>query len=397
MTRVMVCREIEVPDPLRAARFARAPELGPRLLFFSGGTALRGLSRALVDYTHNSIHVITPFDSGGSSATLRRAFQMPAIGDVRNRLMALADQSLRGNPEVVALFAHRFPAKAARASLVEQLEHMIKGRHPLVARIPDPMRKIIRNHLAVFREHMPGDFDIRGASIGNLVLTAGYLNNRRMFDPVVYIFSRLIQARGEVRPVVNKNLHLGARLADGRVVVGQHLLTGKECPPPDAAIEELFLTASLDSAEPVEVAIRDKMRRLIGSADLICYPPGSFFTSLMANLLPRGVGRAVARARCPKVYVPSAGRDPEVVGLSLGGRVDLLLRALSRDDPRSIKTADVLQYVLLDSRGGEQVGGADRTKLARRGVTVVDCSLVSEDSGPYIDGRKLAEALLSLS
>ncbi|MCM0756436.1 GAK system CofD-like protein [Desulfovibrio aminophilus] len=397
MARVTVCREIEVPDPLRAARFARAPELGPRLLFFSGGTALRGLSRALLDYTHNSIHVITPFDSGGSSATLRRAFQMPAIGDVRNRLMALADQSLRGNPEVVALFAHRFAAKAAQAVLVEQLERMIKGRHPLVARIPDPMRKIVRNHLAVFREHMPGDFDLRGASIGNLVLSAGYLNNRRMFDPVVYIFSRLIQARGEVRPVVNKNLHLGARLADGRVVVGQHRLTGKECPPPDAAIEELFLTASLDSAEPVEVAIRDKMRRLIGSADLICYPPGSFFTSLMANLLPRGVGRAVARARCPKVYVPSAGRDPEAVGLGLGERVDLLLRTLTRDDPKRIKAADVLQYVLLDTRGGEQVGGADRARLARRGVTVVDCPLVSEDSGPYIDGRKLAEALLSLS
>ena len=42
------------------------PALGPRLVFFTGGTALRGLSRSLTRYTHNSVHLVTPFDSGGS-------------------------------------------------------------------------------------------------------------------------------------------------------------------------------------------------------------------------------------------------------------------------------------------------------------------------------------------
>ena len=124
MSRITVCREIEVPDALRVARFQKAPELGPRLLFFSGGTALRGLSRRLVDFSHNSIHVITPFDSGGSSAKIRQAFQMPAIGDVRARIMDLADTTLRGNHEVVALFAHRFPADGR--DLEAQLARMVQ-------------------------------------------------------------------------------------------------------------------------------------------------------------------------------------------------------------------------------------------------------------------------------
>ena len=68
-----ISRSARLPDPLRIARCRRAPELGPRVLFFSGGTALRDTSRKLVGYTHNSIHLITPFDSGGSSAHLRRA------------------------------------------------------------------------------------------------------------------------------------------------------------------------------------------------------------------------------------------------------------------------------------------------------------------------------------
>ena len=70
------------------------PALGPRLTFFTGGTALRALSRELTRHTHKSVHLVTTFDSGGSSAALRQAFAMPAMGDIRNRLLALADSSV---------------------------------------------------------------------------------------------------------------------------------------------------------------------------------------------------------------------------------------------------------------------------------------------------------------
>ena len=45
------------------------------------------------------------------------------------------------------------------------------------------------------------------------------------------------------------------------------------------------------------------VRDLILSAEVICFPIGSFWTSVMANLLPAGVGRAIVRRQCPKVYV----------------------------------------------------------------------------------------------
>ncbi len=71
-----------------SAEYESNPDAGPKLLFFSGGTALNGLSQVLKRYTHNSIHLVTPFDSGGSSAVLREAFDMPAVGDLRSRMMA---------------------------------------------------------------------------------------------------------------------------------------------------------------------------------------------------------------------------------------------------------------------------------------------------------------------
>ena len=124
-----VAREIRVPDPVKTTLYARSPDLGPRILFFSGGSALRDLSQELIRYTHNSIHIITPFDSGGSSAKLRQAFNMPAIGDVRNRLMAIADQTLHGFPDIYRLFAYRFPKDGAQDALRLELGAMIDGRH----------------------------------------------------------------------------------------------------------------------------------------------------------------------------------------------------------------------------------------------------------------------------
>ena len=103
MAEIRVSRRIQVPDALRLSRYSKLPEPGPRLLFFSGGTALNGLCRFLKAYTHKSIHLMTPFDSGGSSAQLRRAFNMPAIGDLRSRLLALADETVLGNPQVYRL------------------------------------------------------------------------------------------------------------------------------------------------------------------------------------------------------------------------------------------------------------------------------------------------------
>ncbi len=393
--RLRMIRQIRLPDPTRIERFSRAPDLGPRLLFFSGGTALRDAAEQLTAYTHNSVHVETPFDSGGSSAELRRAFDMPAVGDVRARLMALADKSLWGNQAVCRLFAYRLPAAEPRETLLALLEDLCRGRHPLIRAIDDPLRKIIRNHLLIFRERMPSDFDPRGASLGNLVLTAGYLANRRHLDPVVFIFSKLAQVRGIVRPVVNTNAHLAVRLADGRTVCGQHRFTGKTAEPLRQRIEDIWVCAGVDDPTPAAVHIRAKMRELILTADCICYPMGSFYSSVAANLLPGGVGAAVARAPCPKVFVPNTGEDPELFGHTLLMQVERLLALLRRDAPEASASA-LVPFVLADSRRGRYPGGVPAEELRRLGVTVLDCPLVSPRTAPYIDARLLNPLLLSL-
>ena len=391
-----ITRPLIVPDPVRLARYARAPELGPCILFFSGGSGPGFMSRELINYTHNSTHLITPFDSGGSSAVLRRAFAMPAVGDLRNRMMALSDMSVRGNAEVRKLFAYRLPMDAGVGELVERLEAMTEGDDPMVAAIPDPLRKIIRNHLGYFLMAMPGDFDLAGASIGNLVLVGGYLNNGRHLDPVIFLFSKLAEVRGVVRPVVNRNLHLAARLADGRLVLGQHRLTGRSEPPLSSPIVRLWLNQGLDQQRPVTAEIRPKVRHLIAEAELICYPVGSFYTSLLASLLPHGVGEAVAANPCPKVFVPGTAPDREVLAGGVARRAAELMAALGAQDGPRRAGGRVLDYVLLDRGWSEYPGGLDRRALEEMGLRIIEADLVTSDSAPLTDGRLLAEALLSL-
>lgn len=397
MARTVIRREVELPNHMALARLEKCPELGPKLLFFSGGSALKRASMRLVNYTHNSVHIMTPFDSGGSSAKIRLAFNMPAVGDIRARLMSLADQSLRGNPAIFELFVHRLATDDTPEGLRATLDRMVRGKHPLVARVTDPMRKIVRNHLAMFQQNMPEDFDLSGASIGNLVLAGGYLANRRHLDPVIFMFSSLVQVRGTVRPVVNKNLHLAAELEDGSLIVGQHRMTGKEVAPLASPIRRLYL--SDETGRQVDQPIRDKVRALITGAELICYPVGSFHTSLLANLLPRGVGQAVAQARCPKVYVPSTGADPECLGLSVADQVERLAATLMADSDHEhcLSLPDVLHYVLVDSVHGQYPGGLDLERIRKMGVEVIDTPLIGYGPSPDIDDRFLVPILLSLA
>lgn len=385
-----------IPDPALVARALRAPDQGPRILFFTGGTALKATSQALVAYTHNSSHLVTPFDSGGSSAVLRRHFDMPAVGDLRSRLMALADRTQNGFPKIFDLFSCRLPKDADDAQLRSAMDSLSRGRHPLLTDIAQPMRGVISHHLRLFaREAGPG-FDLRGASLGNLVLAAGYLEHDRCMEPIVSIYADLVQARGLVRLIVDANLHLQARLADGRTVVGQHLITGKEHPPLAQPVEKLCLVDPKRGNAPCRPPIQAEVQAAIRDADLVCYPMGSFYSSLVANLLPAGVGQAVSRTPSPKVFVPNTLPDLEAVGLSLREQVRTLLHHLRADDPGTITDPDVLDIVLLDPAVRYPGSTEPERDLDDLSVRVVRTPLTVRASGA-VDPHLLCQALVSLT
>jgi len=394
------------------------PALGPRLTFFTGGTALRGLSRELTRHTHNSVHLVTTFDSGGSSAALRQAFAMPAMGDIRNRLLALADSTVV--PAAVLDFcAARLPSQeeffadgGERAAggeepaefLRQQLVETGRAGHPVWAGMPGVFADALRLHLNFFLQRMPPDFDPYRACFGNLVLAGGYLHHKRDFGPVLAFFSRLLQTRGVVRPIVNESLHLAAELDDGSLLVGQHRF--RNLPRP---VKRLFLTVheperfdAKESRRLVATACRPPLAPAssvyLGAAGAICYPMGSFYTSVLANLLPQGVGRTVAEAHCPKIFIPNSGGDAELFGLGIAGQAAMILRHLREDAPDA-PTGRLLHYVLADSKNGRYEGGLGsetRRAVEDMGLRLIDRPLVYENDPQHHDPELTARALLEL-
>ena len=393
---VLIRRHVRVPDPVKATRYARSPELGPKLLFFSGGTALKRTCKSLIQYTHHSCHIITAFDSGGSSAQIRKAFSMLSIGDLRNRLMALADQTVKGNPSIYELFSYRLSADQPSGMLLKKLESIARGHDSLVDGIPTPMRDIICNHLQHFLSVMPDDFDLRGANIGNLILTAGYLMNHRQIDTVLYLFSRLIEARGQVRPVITENLHIGCELKNGAVAIGQHIITGGFPREQKSPVRKLFLSASGDSRQPVDAEINTATVACIRQAEVICYPMGSFFTSVAANLLPRGVASAVTANLCPKIYIPNTLADDEQFGMNLGDAVEMLADCLNQNS-RPADPREYINLILIDSAQAKYPYDLELDRIRLMGIDVLDTQLVTPHSFPYIDPERLCRVLLSFT
>lgn len=392
MTTIRIERDLSLPDDLRVARAQSAPHLGPRILFFSGGSALNGISRHLKRYTYNSMHLITPFDSGGSSQILRETFDMPAVGDLRSRLMALADESVLGQPDVYALFSHRLSKTAPQDDLRSEVARIIDGQHPLIAAIAKPMRQLIQSLLHSFAKEVPLHFNYHNASIGNLILAGGYLSNGRALEPVLFLMSKMVDVRGTVRAVVDENLQLGVELSDGRKIVSQRLISGKEAPPIDQPITRCFLSDGMVELTANDVELPKRNRILIEQADVICYPPGSLYSSVVANLLPGGVGAAIARRRVPKIYLPSLGTDPEALGHRLVDQVLSLIAPLRSDADPDTPPTHLVSHVLCD----RSVSKADCQDVTRQ--TGIHCHRlplhIAEDI--KYDPAQIAKILVSL-
>ena len=393
-----VPRAVFQGNDLRLARYRRVPELGPRVLFFSGGTALKHFSEVLADYTHNSIHLVTPFDSGGSSAELRRAFSMPAVGDLRARLLSLADHSVTGHPDIAALFSLRLDANAEKDELMHTLLSLVQARHPLLKAIAEPMRSLIRSYLEGFYRQMPEDFNLAGASVGNLILTGGYLLHNRSLDPIAFLFGQLIKTRGIVRTTTDADLQLQVELESGRIIHGQHRFTGKETAQIDSPVRSIRLSGDADDVNALGASkVCKETRQLIGSAELLVFPPGSFYSSLIANLLPKGVVKALARNPAPRVYVPNLGTDLEALGMTLADQVRVLDRHLSSGKQAAERQRPPIDFLLLDSCLLD-VPESRLTQIRDQwGIQVIDVDLASEAEVERYDDRKLAEALLALT
>lgn len=369
------------------------------LLFFSGGTGPKELSRLMAASSIPSIHLISTFDSGRSSRELRRAFALPALGDLRNRLLALADIQ-RTSKAVMDFLSFRLPEFGNCQHLRNCLLELRSPKNEIWGHIPPHARSSLYEGLFQFLIRMPSSFNPLNASMGNLVLAGAYLHFGRKFSPALRFFSRLIHAKGKVMPICAENLHLAAELENGTIIVGQDKF--KEL---SHRICKLFLTVHEPDARQITDGIAChpplffRAKNYLKICSAICFPMGSFYSSIVANTLVKGVGKAIAQNPCPKIFIPNSGIDPEISGLDIAAQADILLASLKHDYPRA-KNEDLLNFVFVDKNNGNYPGGLETRvleKLASLGLEVIFAPIVDKNNPSHHDPCILLQMIRQLA
>lgn len=328
---------------------------GGKMLFFSGGTALKGLSGEMARRGYNSTHIVSTFDSGGSTAEIRRAFRTPAIGDIRQRISSLA-----------GLDEDSFFERRIGPDGMDELRRAIGGAYGI--------SKEFAELLDFFCRIMPPDFVLQGAPLGNLIIAADYLKNGRSLYESSMRISSLLGAAGIVLPVSEDFVHLAVRLDSGEILLGQHRFTGKgECRE-RFCIREMFFCRDFSDPSPVAVAPARDVLAQIAASGLICYPVGSFYSSVLANLRVSGVGGAVRQSRAVKVYMPNPGPDAESAHLSLEEQLCELYSAVAAGAEAPLSEA--IGVLLVDSGNGAYNGGIPYAWCRANSVKIVDIDFV---------------------
>jgi uncharacterized cofD-like protein len=254
-------------------RSAGAREL--RVVAIGGGTGLSTVLKGLKKYVTGPesaspgaariaqlCAVVTVSDDGGSSGRLRKELNMLPPGDVRNCIVALSeDEAL-----LARLFQHRFA----------------KGT------------------------------GLEGHSFGNLFLAA-LTSLTGDFSEAVRLSSEILATHGHIFPATTANIELEALMKDGSRVRGETKITASK-----GRIRELFLVPP--DPEPLAQTLAT-----IAQADMITIGPGSLFTSLIPNLLVRGIPRAIRESSAIKVYVCNLMTQAnESLGLSAADHLQAL-------------------------------------------------------------------------
>lgn len=322
-----------------------------RIVALGGGTGLSMLLRGLKHHIASRPEelarprrypisdlaaVVTVTDDGGSSGRLRREYSILPPGDIRNCLAGLSeDEALLGR-----LFQYRFPV----------------GR------------------------------GLAGHSFGNLFLAA-LTNVTGDFPEAVRFSGQVLAIRGRIFPSTTANVALEAVLEGGRVVRGETKISRSR-----RRIRRVRLVPN--NARPLPEVLK-----AIRQTDLIITGPGSLYTSIIPNLLVRGVADAIRQSPAKCIYIANLMTQPgETDGYSLADHI----RAIYDHSHEGLFDCVVVNRTPIPSsvlkryrrQGAEQVEPSFG-ELSRMGIDCVSGHILGRGEVVRHDQARLAKLILA--
>lgn len=265
-----VHRDLDKAERFRVNKLIKNPNYVPKVVAFGGGSGLSHFLKGLKQFPLEITAIVTVSDDGGSTGTLRHLFEMPAPGDIRRVLLSMSRKQ-------------------------ELFEELFNFR---------------------FSKDLPND--LKGHTIGNMVLAALNEMNRKNFLKAVDDLATILDIQGKVIPVSQDLVNLACKYTDGTTENGE-----KSIPNRHKRIKELYYQNS--------VQVNKKAIQAVLEADVVVFAPGSLYTSLVANLLFPEMINAINQTYAKSVFVGNLMTQAETEGYTLGDHIDVVEEIIGKN------------------------------------------------------------------
>ncbi|MGL4307462.1 gluconeogenesis factor YvcK family protein [Cetobacterium sp. SF1] len=296
----------------------------PKVIVIGGGSGLSVLLKGLKHFPVDITAIVSVADSGGSSGILKREFNIPAPGDLRNVMVALSDVE----PLIEEVFQHRFK------------EDSSIGGHPL----------------------------------GNLLITAMYEITGDIGKAMEKL-RKLFNIKSKILPATLEKIELIAEKENGRIRMGE-----SNIPVIGEKIKRVYYEG--------EVKTPKENLEEIKKADMIIFGIGSLYTSIIPNLLCKDMQNALKNSKAKKIYICNAMEQPgETEGYTVSDHVISINNHVGYNmidkvifDSREIPYEILKRY----HAEGSDVVKLDRKNLEYMGIEICEANLIRVDKNKQI-------------
>jgi uncharacterized cofD-like protein len=283
----------------------------PNVVVIGGGHGVANLLHALKSLPICLTAIVSVSDDGGSTGKIRAHYPMPAPGDVRNCLLALAEDNQADN-------------------------HI--------------------SQLGTFRFSPDFGPELSGHNLGNLLLAALTEQYHGDFAQAVNIAHTLWRVKGRVLPVTGHPITLYAQLTSGEILHGESHI-GKSNKP----VDHVWL-------HPENHLPTEGVYATIVGADIILIGPGSLYTSVIPPLLTPTVADAIRRSSAKKAYLCNLiQQEGETSGYTASNHIDALEKHLGA----GLFSLILLNTKLPETEGDTPFVRADIPAIIKRGYIPV--------------------------
>ena len=212
-----------------------------------GGSGLSHFVKAIKNIENINLKcIVTVADNGGSSGILKTEYNVPALGDIRNVLVALSNVP----EELSSLLDYRFTS-------------------------------------GFLKEH----------SLGNIIIAGAMQSLDLNLNDTIQNLAKIFNADGQIIPSTNEVVDIKATYFDDSEMIGE-----KNISLPKKRIKKI---SYLNDVKANETAIEAIMQ-----ADLIIYSIGSLYTSLIPNLIIPQISAALKKSKARKIFFANLMSQP---------------------------------------------------------------------------------------